>query len=1318
MQTNMAFNQDETIATDDDSGEVDENCYLSRLMLTGHQLSSPVSPGALSEEISPQIGLHCFSIQTVLNQTSTTEQTRGTVIPPANLIRVQAVLNGEESSSGRECGQVVNPIPIHGSNSDASHLQPGPSLRRSSRISAMKSGGKMYPLATMNPQLLNTQHRSLKESPDTKVYNKGSNTPTHEKQPLPCKPFIKPGFHGKGDIKQKTGRFLSLESIHKRNRFGETKLHLAVMRGDIRDVNHLLTLGASVNVTDYAGWTPLHEAVYRNNYDMTEMLLEAGALVNCRGDNGITPLHDAIQCQYYKIVDLLLKNGANPLSQCERGKTPMDMTTDSSLDILMEKYLQKPQIDPLTAENTPRTTNSPNMSKIFNQNSVTGTRAPLQKSSESVEGTADTSEHENSLQSREAEPIPGPSRGQQNCDTSKKFQAPLKGEAGETLMNDVSSVAEETSSSHYFHDHSYPITDKKNPSQSTTGDLYHVHSAKAMSAGKRVLKGCQATYGSDISNDKDSAMDKKRIKKTNYNSQRQNDFLEYLLNFDLQICLETVKDVDYPSLQQNEDASKDEQSTLDVCKTVPSETVFISDTNNDSSQECSISLLPSHLNELIDSCLQGEFKEDINVNPYGAMLESPLQSEEQFDSSSSGSLSLLMGKICNKGLTCSPEFSENNELLMELDRANKQLAGTATSKEPFMQSTSPAIESINVDSISGWSKHYKNTPHNDLTQISLQELHSPNRLFLKQDEETDSTVQNQKVVVEIMETALSSSKTQMSTSYTENHGMECEKLECGTLILNATDPIDGRRAEPQSSCRGPVNELRIDVPQDHANPCVVSPIFSCSRVDVEHPENSHRADCIVEGDPLKNSVDSDCTVVEWSNASDIQDVAVTSIQPKVSGYEDRHSENESENMEGTPGTVTSGTVLSHVENPESLCAHPSQNSTDEKACLKHIPHIAFEIKGLFNTGKLTSQKKKSNQQKKRLKRRNDPDADTAVSKKKMQITPKYLNKRNRKGETYLHQACIRGDLQQAKVLIEAGIDVNISDNAGWTALHEACSRGFVDVAEQLLEAGADVTSRGLDGRSPLHDAVKTDSYEIVRLLLQFGSSPHDKNMLGQSAVDLAAHESVKELLLTFKGPFRKPGRTTDTSKQGSQLLATEHMQPDQCLQSAGTRMDISGNRKLSCLIRDGIIRHGNDNLEITLQGCSHKASLLENGFIRDASGRVFLLPEQWVESVMESQSIVPVTSDFAWKRVTYQSNSLWYYISSDLNIEKRPTRSIEPQCCNASTSEPAVKEPSKKDVFMNIRSIHLVSDEEFFPSHTMNIYWDFFARSEEWTFDT
>lgn len=43
---------------------------------------------------------------------------------------------------------------------------------------------------------------------------------------------------------------------------------------------------------------------------------------------------------------------------------------------------------------------------------------------------------------------------------------------------------------------------------------------------------------------------------------------------------------------------------------------------------------------------------------------------------------------------------------------------------------------------------------------------------------------------------------------------------------------------------------------------------------------------------------------------------------------------------------------------------------------------------------------------------------------------KRVNKRNEKGESALHIAAIRGDLKQAKKLIKAGADVNVTDFAG------------------------------------------------------------------------------------------------------------------------------------------------------------------------------------------------------------------------------------------------------------------------------------------------
>lgn len=63
------------------------------------------------------------------------------------------------------------------------------------------------------------------------------------------------GFCGTA-IKQPTNgkrKVLRAQTIHKRNKFGETHLHLAVMKGDLQSVKDMIEVGASVNLADNAG---------------------------------------------------------------------------------------------------------------------------------------------------------------------------------------------------------------------------------------------------------------------------------------------------------------------------------------------------------------------------------------------------------------------------------------------------------------------------------------------------------------------------------------------------------------------------------------------------------------------------------------------------------------------------------------------------------------------------------------------------------------------------------------------------------------------------------------------------------------------------------------------------------------------------------------------------------------------------------------------------------------------------------------------------------------------------------------------------------
>ncbi|CAH2306160.1 BRCA1-associated RING domain 1 [Pelobates cultripes] len=132
-----------------------------------------------------------------------------------------------------------------------------------------------------------------------------------------------------------------------------------------------------------------------------------------------------------------------------------------------------------------------------------------------------------------------------------------------------------------------------------------------------------------------------------------------------------------------------------------------------------------------------------------------------------------------------------------------------------------------------------------------------------------------------------------------------------------------------------------------------------------------------------------------------------------------------------------------------------------------------------------------------------------------QMSPnKFPNaKRNHRGETMLHLASIKGDLQEVGVLLKNGANPNVKDNAGWTPLHEACNHGHTKVVELLLKHYALVNTAGYQNDTPLHDASKNGHLAIVQLLLSHGASPDAVNIFGLRPVDYAETEEIKSAFL-------------------------------------------------------------------------------------------------------------------------------------------------------------------------------------------------------------
>uniref|UniRef100_A0A8B9JZ89 Tonsoku-like protein n=1 Tax=Astyanax mexicanus TaxID=7994 RepID=A0A8B9JZ89_ASTMX len=114
------------------------------------------------------------------------------------------------------------------------------------------------------------------------------------------------------------------------------------------------------------------------------------------------------------------------------------------------------------------------------------------------------------------------------------------------------------------------------------------------------------------------------------------------------------------------------------------------------------------------------------------------------------------------------------------------------------------------------------------------------------------------------------------------------------------------------------------------------------------------------------------------------------------------------------------------------------------------------------------------------------------------------NKRNEKGETVLHRACIDGNLKQVEYLVEQGHPLNPRDYCGWTPLHEACNHGHLEIVAVLLDKGANINDPGgphCEGVTPLHDALNCGHFAVARLLVQKGASVNGRNKKGDKPLD-------------------------------------------------------------------------------------------------------------------------------------------------------------------------------------------------------------------------
>ncbi len=86
----------------------------------------------------------------------------------------------------------------------------------------------------------------------------------------------------------------------------------------------------------------------------------------------------------------------------------------------------------------------------------------------------------------------------------------------------------------------------------------------------------------------------------------------------------------------------------------------------------------------------------------------------------------------------------------------------------------------------------------------------------------------------------------------------------------------------------------------------------------------------------------------------------------------------------------------------------------------------------------------------------------------------------------LHEAAADGDIEQVKLLISKGADVNAEDEEKKTPLHYATETGKMEVVQLLVEAGAEVNA-GKNDWPPLSIAVDKDNVAVAEYLIAHGA---------------------------------------------------------------------------------------------------------------------------------------------------------------------------------------------------------------------------------------
>lgn len=124
-----------------------------------------------------------------------------------------------------------------------------------------------------------------------------------------------------------------------------------------------------------------------------------------------------------------------------------------------------------------------------------------------------------------------------------------------------------------------------------------------------------------------------------------------------------------------------------------------------------------------------------------------------------------------------------------------------------------------------------------------------------------------------------------------------------------------------------------------------------------------------------------------------------------------------------------------------------------------------------------------------------------------------LEIRNYEGLSPLHLAVLQGHIELARMLLDAGADINAMDiKSGQSPLMHAVENNKAGMVHFLIENGCEVNSQSYSGNTALHSACGRGQVDTVRLLLKSGADSSLKNYHNDTPVMVAKNKKIADVL--------------------------------------------------------------------------------------------------------------------------------------------------------------------------------------------------------------